>query len=122
MTEYQLEHSAEGVHYIDDDSSADKATVRKIIKQIPPHGRQLRVGPDPIIYVNDGSNGSNLKNTYSYPVYNRGGPPSVRNGYSNNYPNSQQNTIITDHVNPGNLHPTGDQGGYSDYTISYRVK
>ncbi len=119
-TPCHTEQNADGTYYTNDDSPLNRAAVQKVIKQIPRRGRPVdqRV---PTIYVDDGSGGTNLKNTYSYPVYNTGGPPSIRNGYTNNYPGQPCTPYEVNHIAVGNLHPTGDSGGYSDYTISYRL-
>lgn len=75
----------------------------------------------PKVYVDDGSNGYNLKYTYSYPNYNDGSmQPAVTNNYTNNYKRNEVHSY--DSVDGTKLHPTSDMNGYSDYTISYRVK
>ena len=75
----------------------------------------------PKIYVNDGSNGPNIVYAYSYPNYNDGSmPPSVTNNYTNNY---KRNEVHSYNSQDGTrLHATADMNGYSDYTISQRVK
>ena len=75
----------------------------------------------PKIYVDDGSNGPNLKYSYSYPNYNDGSmPPAVTNNYTNNYKRTEVNSYNS--VDGTRLHATSDMNGYSDYSISYRIK
>ena len=50
-----------------------------------PKGRVMKYNV-PKIYVDDGSNGPNVKYSYSYPNYNDGSmPATVTNNYTNNY-------------------------------------
>lgn len=75
----------------------------------------------PKIYVNDGSNGPNVVYSYSYPNYNDGSmPPSVTNNYTNNYKRTEVNSYNS--TDGTKLNKTADMNGYSDYTISQRVK
>lgn len=104
-----VSYSAQGVYYdntIDDASS----TVHQR------RGRDLNARyKSTKIYVDDGSNGTNLAYSYSYKVYNEESKPSVTNHYTNNYPQAQTSNTIDDAVAATRLHPTADSGGYSDY-------
>ena len=78
--------------------------------------------PSPKIYVNDGSNGTNLINTYSYKNYcERGETPSIKNNYTNNYKITLTSNPVYDAVDGLRLHPTAESGGYSNFTISQFV-
>ena len=78
--------------------------------------------PSPKIYVDDGSNGTNLINTYSYKNYcERGEKPSIQNNYINNYKTTLTSNPVYDAVDGLRLHPTADSGGYSNFTIAQFV-
>jgi hypothetical protein len=109
--ENNLEYHNEGVNYIETEE-----VVKKI--HIPTRGRKFS-SYTPKIYVDDGSNGSNLVNTYSYKNYNFGEKPSVTNNYTNNYKRSTTAPESYDATDGTKLHPTGDSGAYSNFTISY---
>jgi len=79
--------------------------------------------PSPKIYVNDGSNGTNLVNTYSYKNYcEKGETPSIENNYANNYKTTLISNPVYGAVDGFKLHPTADSGGYSNFTISQYIK
>lgn len=114
MNEEGVEYSAEGIVY---NSSADKLNAlinearkkgkRNLIKQVAPY-----------VYVNDGSNGSNLKNSYSYRLYaEMNEKPSVFNNYNNNFKRVITSSAEYDAVDGLKLHPVADSGGYSNFTI-----
>ena len=104
----QLEYTAQGVAPVNKDEP---------LKTLHPikRGRVMNT-KNPNIYVNDGSNGSNIKYAYSYSNYYIQ-PPNVTNNYSNNWStNSQSNSYSA--TDGAKLHKFGASGGYSDYTIS----
>jgi hypothetical protein len=79
--------------------------------------------PSPKIYVDDGSNGTNLVNTYSYKNYcERGEKPSIQNNYANNYKTTLTSNPVYDAADGLRLHPTADSGGYSNFTIAQYIK
>ena len=79
--------------------------------------------PSPKIYVNDGSNGTNLINTYSYKNYcERGETPSIKNNYANNYKTTLTSNPVYDAVDGLRLHPTAESGGYSNFTTVQYIK
>ena len=111
-----IEYTAEGAVVKDELVSQLKKTNK--------HRRRERniLLPSPKIYVNDGSNGTNLINTYSYKNYcERGETPSIKNNYANNYKTTLTSNPIYDAVDGLRLHPTADSGGYSNFTISQFV-
>ena len=84
------EYTAEGVHY----SEAPKQFIKVN------HGRVIKTQPAPRIYVNDGSNGSNLVYSESYKLYTTSEiTPRVTSSYSK----------------------YGESGGFSDYE-TIRIK
>ena len=86
---------------------------------ISPKGKRNILLPSPKIYVDDGSNGTNLINTYSYKNYcERGEKPSIQNNYINNYKTTLTSNPVYDAVDGLRLHPTADSGGYSNFTIA----
>ena len=111
--ENKIEYKNEGVNYI-----ATEEVVKKVPKAT--RGRVFKTS-SPKIYVNDGSNGSNLKYTYSYPNYNSDSKPSVQNNYMNNFETTFTHNVKYTASDPLRLHETADHGGYSDY-VTLRVK
>ncbi len=109
--EENIEFKGEGVNYIDNEEAIKK--IPKVVR-----GRKFS-SYTPKIYVNDGSNGTNLVNTYSYKNYNFGEKPNVTNNYTNNYKRSSTAPESYDATDGTKLHPTGDSGAYSNFTISY---
>ena len=119
----------------------DNLEVKQINKQRF-NSRSITKKTSPNIYVNDGSNGTNLINTHSYKNYcTPNEKPTIENNYSNNFKsalttNTKYNEIMTLRVSGGalnskfiggpidgfRLHPTGDSGGYSNFTISHFIK
>jgi len=79
--------------------------------------------PSPKIYVDDGSNGTNLINTYSYKNYcEKGERPSTENNYANNYKTLLISNPVYDAVDGLRLHPTAESGGYSNFTTVQYIK
>ena len=110
-----VEFKQEGVNYTDD-------TTERVKRMTPQRGRRLCNSYVPKIYVNDGSNGINLVNTYSHKVYNSGSEkPSVTNSYTNNFKTSLTSSTVYDSVNGNNLHKHGDHGAYRNFTISHFI-
>ena len=94
------------------------------LKKTNKHRRRERniLLPSPKIYVDDGSNGTNLINTYSYKNYcEKGERPSTENNYANNYKTTLTSNPVYDAVDGLRLHPTAESGGYSNFTISQFV-
>ncbi len=106
-------YSEDGVAYADE-----------VTKKLPKHnmrdrGRVLCSQYVPKVHVDDGSNGVNLVNTYSYPNYNdNNAPPNITNNYHNNYKSSYISNPVYTSTDGCKLHPTSDSGGYSNFTIS----
>jgi len=89
------------------------------LKKTNKHRRRERniLLPSPKIYVDDGSNGTNLINTYSYKNYcEKGERPSTENNYANNYKTTLTSNPVYDAVDGLRLHPTAESGGYSNFT------
>ena len=106
------EYTAEGVHYTEESRPVIKSNRNRVIK----------TQPAPRIYINDGSNGTNLVYCESYKLYTTSKlTPRVTSSYSNNYPRSETKNTIYNSVDGTKLHPTGDSGGFSDY-ITLRKK
>lgn len=102
------EYTAEGVHYNDEVNSLPhlKNTRNRVIK----------TQPAPRIYVNDGSNGSNLVYSESYKLYTTSKlTPRVTSSYSNNFPREETKSTVYNSVDGTKLHKYGDSGGFSDY-------
>lgn len=77
----------------------------------------------PKIFVNDGSNGSNLINTYSYRNYcTVDEKPKRENNYTNNYNSAMTSNPTYNAIDGLRLHPTGDSGGYSNFTTPQFIK
>ena len=123
-----VEFKGEGVNYVDtangvlkNENEQKNRQIKKFIP-LPPKGRKFSTYY-PNIYVNDGSNGSNIKYGYSYKNYNfDNSKPNIQNNYINNYMNNIRRPETYNATDGLKLHPTADHGGYSDYTISYRKK
>ena len=106
------EYTAEGVHYTEESHPVIKSNRNRVIK----------TQPAPRIYINDGSNGTNLVYCESYKLYTTSKlTPRVTSSYSNNYPRSETKNTVYDSTDGTKLHPTGDSGGFSDY-ITLRKK
>ena len=105
--ENQYDYKADGIVVKDEDI--------EVKKRKPSRGRVISNVRAPNIYVDDGSNGSNLKFTYSYKLYNEGEKPSYKNSYSNAYKSAVAAATSYDSSDATRLHPTADHGGYSDY-------
>lgn len=117
-----VEYNASGVVVKDIPTSLTKNAVKKVMVSAPTRGRNIVHGQAPSIYVDDGSHGSNLRNTYSHKNYNFNESPSATNHYINNF-GRILTTPGTYCYNDGkNLHPTGESGGWHDYEIPYRKK
>ena len=146
MNESKIEYTTNGVNVTDRDNIRDKETTEKvpintpqISEEIPIkinkqrfNSRSITKKTSPNIYVNDGSNGTNLINTHSYKNYcTPNEKPTIENNYSNNFKsalttNTKYNEIINSKFIGGpidgfRLHPTGDSGGYSNFTISHFI-
>ena len=136
MNETKIEFTADGVNVANRDNVRDEEFPEISIKPVMKgrfNSRSITKKVSPRIYVNDGSNGSNLINTYSYKNYcYPNEKSSIENNYSNNYKtatttNSKYCEVIDSKFINGpvdglRLHPTGDSGGYSNFTISQFVK
>lgn len=108
------EFTAEGVRYTEQITSFPKIKVT--------HNRVIKTQPAPRIYVNDGSNGSNLRYCESYKLYTTSqSTPRVTNSYSNNFPRKETKNTVYDSTDGTKLDKYGEFGGYSDYT-TIRVK
>lgn len=106
------EYTAEGVHYNEEP--------RQFIKVN--HGRVIKTQPAPRIYINDGSNGSNLVYSESYKLYTTSEyTPRVTSSYSNNFPRYETKNTVYNSVDGTKLHKYGDSGGFSDYE-TIRIK
>ena len=147
MNESKMEYTTNGVNVVDRDNIRDKETTEKVPINTPQiseessikinkqrfNSRSITKKTSPNIYVNDGSNGTNLINTHSYKNYcTPNEKPTIENNYSNNFKsalttNTKYNEIINSKFIGGpidgfRLHPTGDSGGYSNFTISHFIK
>lgn len=106
------EYTAEGVHYTEESRPVIKSNRNRVIK----------TQPAPRIYINDGSNGTNLVYCESYKLYTTSKlTPRVTSSYSNNFPRNETKNTVYNSVDGTKLHPTGDSGGFSDY-ITLRKK
>ena len=117
--ENQYGFKADGVVVKDEDIETDENGVhhrasRKVKRKVP-RNRVLRNMREPSIYVDDGSNGSNLKYSYSYKVYNEGEKPSYKNSYFNAYKSAMASAMTYSSSDATRLHLTADHRGYSDY-------
>ena len=147
MNEIKMEFTADGVKVADRDNVRDIETSEKVPINTPQilndeipikinkqrfNSRSITKKVSPKIYINDGSNGTNLINTYSYKNYCMPNEkPTIENNYSNNYKsalttNPKYGEIINSKFIGGpidglRLHPTGDSGGYSNFTISHFI-
>ena len=146
MNESKIEYTANGVNVVDRDNIRDKETTEKvpintpqISEEIPIkinkqrfNSRSITKKTSPNIYVNDGSNGTNLIYTHSHKNYcTPNEKPTIENNYSNNFnsaltTNTKYSEIINSKFIGGpidgfRLHPTGDSGGYSNFTISHFI-
>ena len=155
MNESKIEYTTNGVNVVDRDNIRDTETSEKVPINTPQiseespikinkqrfNSRSITKKISPKIYVNDGSNGTNLINTHSYKNYcTPNEKPTIENNYSNNFnsaltTNTKYNEIMTLRVSGGalnskfiggpidgfRLHPTGDSGGYSNFTISHFI-
>ena len=83
------------------------------------NSRSIVLKSSPKIYVNDGSNGTNLVDTYSYKNYcDAHEKPSKENHYMNHFKTTLTSNPQYVAVDGLRLHPTADSGGYSNFTIS----
>ena len=146
MNESKIEYTTNGVNVVDRDNIRDIETTEKVPINTPQiseespikinkqrfNSRSITKKTSPKIYVNDGSNGTNLINTYSYKNYcTPNEKPTIENNYSNNYKsalttNPKYGEIVNSKFIGGpidglRLHPTGDSGGYSNFTISHFI-
>lgn len=102
----KIEFTAEGVHYNDSPLKHLKTNRNRVIK----------MQPAPKIYVNDGSNGSNLVYSESYKLYTTSDKIArATNSYMNNFPRYETNNTVYNSVDGTKLHKYGESGGYSDY-------
>jgi len=123
-----IEYTAEGA-VVKDELVSQRPTGSSLkrgeLKKTNKHRRRERniLLPSPKIYVNDGSNGTNLINTYSYKNYcERGETPSIKNNYANNYKTTLTSNPVYDAVDGLRLHPTAESGGYSNFTTVQYIK
>ena len=85
--------------------------------------RNILLPTEPKIYVNDGSNGTNLTNTYSYKNYaDKDEKPSVENHFSNNFQSTITSNSTYGSIDGLRLHPTADHDGWSNFTIPQFVR
>ena len=102
------EYTAEGVHFNED--------LNHLPKLKNTHNRVIKTQPSPKIYVNDGSNGTNLVYSESYKLYTTSKlTPRVTTSYSNNYPRVETKNTVYNSNDGTKLHKYGEFGGYSDY-------
>ena len=113
MNDSNIEYKAEGVVVADD---APEAQAKKVRRH---NSRSIVLKSSPKIYVNDGSNGTNLVDTYSYKNYcDAHEKPSKENHYMNHFKTTLTSNAVYTAVDGLRLHPTADSGGYSNFTIS----
>lgn len=111
--ENNVEYSASGVVYDD---------AVRLVRQAPVYGRNLIRQADPIIYVDDGSNGYNLRYTYSYRQYAvPGEKPSVYNNYINNYVENRFHYPSEYESAFAKLHKYAEHDGWHDYSTPIRI-
>ena len=113
MNDSNIEYKAEGVVVADD---APEEQAKKVRRH---NSRSIVLKSSPKIYVNDGSNGTNLVDTYSYKNYcDAHEKPSKENHYMNHFKTTLTSNPQYVAVDGLRLHPTADSGGYSNFTIS----
>lgn len=112
-----LEDSTQQVNAINilshDDKGVTIRNVENLNMRARRRGRNIPKGPDPKIYVNDGSRGSNLyyvRGQRAYATPNE--KPSPQNSYSNNYPQELTSSRKVDEPCGTKLHKYGEEGGY----------
>ena len=106
-----IEYNASGAVVIEPEKTIPKKNVHV--------RRNILLPTTPKIYVNDGSNGTNLVNTYSYKNYCEANErPSYKNNYHNNFKTALTSNPEYCAIDGLRLHPTGDSGGWSNFTIS----
>ena len=124
-----MEYKAQGVTYVDEpnkdvviNTAAEGESVNNKV-QHRFNSRNVANKYSPNIYIDDGSNGSNLMYTYSYKNYvENNEKPNVTNNYANTYKSTLTSNPVYSSVDGLRLHPTGDSGGYSNFTISHFIK
>ena len=85
--------------------------------------RNILLPTEPKIYVNDGSNGTNLVHTYSYKNYaDKNEKPSIENHYMNNFKSTITSNATYSAIDGLRLHPTADHDGWSNFTIPQFVR
>lgn len=125
-----VEYKADGVVYETEDMTPQKSkgrilnvTAQSANLTKSQTGKRNLITISPKIYVNDGSNGTNLINTYSYKNYcTVNEKPSIENHYSNNYKRTLTSNVDYNTVDGTKLHPTGESGGYSNFTTPQFIK
>ena len=140
MSEINYEYKAEGVNVLSRDAFSTAPNNNKIEKdqemnranemsatsrmiKNKHNSRSIIFNYSPKIYVDDGSRGTNLINTYSYKNYCEvGEKPSRENNYHNNYRNLLTTNAVYDGIDGLRLHPTAESGGYSNFTIPQFIK
>ena len=119
------EYTAEGVHYNEEPRQFIKVNHGLRKQDLRPSGssgRVIKTQPAPRIYINDGSNGSNLVYSESYKLYTTSEyTPRVTSSYSNNFPRYETKNTVYNSVDGTKLHKYGDSGGFSDYE-TIRIK
>ena len=119
------EYTAEGVHYHEAPKQFIKVNHGLRKQDLRPSGssgRVIKTQPAPRIYVNDGSNGSNLVYSESYKLYTTSEiTPRVTSSYSNNFPRYETKNTVYDSTDGTKLHKYGESGGFSDYE-TIRIK
>ena len=120
-----MEFKAQGVTYVDEPNkdvvintaAIDLESQVKVQQRFNSRNVANRYSPN--IYIDDGSNGSNLMYTYSYKNYvENNEKPNISNNYANTYKSTLTSNPVYSSVDGLRLHPTGDSGGYSNFTIS----
>ena len=113
-----LERPADNVEYNASGAVVVESETPKPVKNVRVR-RNILLPTSPKIYVNDGSNGTNLVNTYSYKNYCEADErPSIKNNYHNNFKTALTSNPEYCAIDGLRLHPTGDSGGWSNFTIS----
>ena len=95
--------------------------VEVINKKAKGRSRNMNIDYKPFtIYVNDGSGGSNIKYAESNRVYAlKGEAPSIKNSYSNFYPQKLTNPESVDMNDTKNINRNGDRDGWNLFTTPH---
>ena len=95
--------------------------VEVLNKKAKGRSRNMNIDYKPFtIYVNDGSGGSNIKYAESNRVYAlKGEAPSIKNSYSNLYPQKLTNPESVDMNDTKNINRNGDRDGWNLFTTPH---